>query len=246
MRSRLLAVVSILLGFAISLLALEMALRVTAPNWLQERMKELNAGVPYEFGTDQAWPVVRQSGAFRQFVPNSRFMVRNYEYEHAVTIDELGGRSTLYTSDNSEIIPFMGDSFTFGVGVRDSETFVSLVGEQSTQRFLNLAVPGSSLHNQIEIVKARHSALGKPKMYIFCMFMGNDLADIRKRYERSTVVKAGNGISLDQSLLWRINSYVFHHPVFKRIYSIQFIRQKILVIMNQGVIGRMNPIFRIM
>lgn len=246
MHLRIFAVISILLGLAFSFVALELVLRVATPNWLQERMNELTAGSPYKFGTDQLWPVIREDGVFRQFVPHSSFAIRHYEYEHSATIDEFGGRSTPYSSDDADNIAFMGDSFTFGVGVQDFQTFVALISEQSNFRVLNLGVPGSALPNQLDIIEAPHSELGNPKAYVFCMFMGNDLADIRKRYERSTALKTDDVTQSDKGPLWRINNYIFHHAIFKRIYAIQFIRQKLLIIVNSGEVGRINPVFEAM
>jgi hypothetical protein len=246
MQTRLFATFAILLGVLASFLLLELTLRVATPSWLQERMRELNAGASYEFGTDQAWPVIRQGGAFRQFIPNSRFVVRHYEYEHTAAIDEFGARSTLYSSSNGEIIPFIGDSFTFGIGVRDSETFVSLIGERSPYRLVNLGVPGSALHNQLDVIETRHAELGHPGIYVFCIFMGNDLADIKRRYEQRTLVKNDNNNETGRGFLWRINNYAFHHAFIKRLYSIQFLRQKILFVAKHREIGRMNPVFQVM
>ena len=246
MRPRLFAIVSILLGLTFPLVALEVALRVATPEWLNGRMTELTAGSSYEYGTDQEWPVIRQNGAFRQFVPLSSFVARHYEYEHTVAIDERGGRSTLYSSDNGRYIPFLGDSITFGVGVRDSETFVSVIGVQSSLRILNLGVPGSALHSQLNIIEARHFELGKPEAYVLFMFMGNDLADIRKHYEQSMVVKTDDAPTSEHDFLWHVNDYVFHNSILKRSYAIQFVRQKLLIIMSDGGADLINPIFHAM
>ncbi len=243
MRLRLFAGLSMILGLGISLVAIEAALRIATPGWLQERMRELSAGVSYEIGSDQAWPLIREHGTIRQFVPNSMFMVRNYEYEHIATFDEIGGRVTPYPPVNDGIIPWMGDSFTFGIGARDADTFVSRLGERSSYRFVNLGVPGSSLYNQLDIVELRHAELGSPGVYVFCMFMGNDLADLRNQYERRAPSNADDAPASDPDMLWRINDYVFHHPILKRVYTIQFVRQKILTIVNRRTSARMNPIF---
>ena len=50
----------------------------------------------------------------------------------------------------------MGDSFAFGVGVDDRQTYVNLLDLKSSLRYLNLGVPGSALPNHLDIIEYRH------------------------------------------------------------------------------------------
>ncbi len=245
-RKKLFATMAILFGLTVFAVALESGLRLCSPAWLEQRMRELNAGKPYAAGSDQAWPVTLEGRAFRQFVPGSSFMVRHYEYQHAATIDELGGRTTPYPAGSGgELVPFMGDSFTFGVGVEDTETFVSLIAAEapsggSPRRLLNLGMTGTALHNQLDTLELRHEELGNPESYVFNMFMGNDLANIRRRYQRSAPAWSGRR---DRRWLWRANYFVHHNPALKKLYAIQFLRQRLLTAMNRGAGGFMDPVF---
>ncbi len=261
-RRRLFAAAAMLLGCALSIAGLEAGLRLWTPAWLEQRMAELNAGTgsrspspggaTREIGTDRAWPIVTEGSAFRQFEPRSSFTVRHYEYRHTVTIDELGGRAMPYRAGYQDIVPFLGDSFTFGVGVEDDETFVSLlaaeglrspIGQESPPRLLNLGMTGTALHNQLDTLKLRHDELGRPRLYVFSVFLGNDLTNVRRHHRRSAPDAASPGGGGSRQWLWRANVFVYHHPALKRIYAIQFLRQKLLAAVNRGNGGFMEPVF---
>lgn len=240
-----------LLGFGLALGILEVGLRLVTPAWLEQRMTELNAGsLPgEELGTDRGWPIVLEANAFRQFEPLSSFRVRHYEYDHAVTIDEFGGRTTPYPSDYSVLLPVLGDSFTFGVGVDDAETFVSYLAAEDSlplfggnARWLNLGMTGTALHNHLDTLELRHEELGEPERYVFCLFMGNDLTNIWRHYQRKTLDPSSSGVG-SRRWLWRANAFVYHHPVLKQLYALQFLRQKILAMLNRGHRGFMDPVF---
>ncbi len=245
-RRKLFAAMALLLGFALSLAALETGLRLFSPPWLAQRMRELNAGDgTSDSGTDRAWPIILEGQAFRQFEPHSSFTVRHYEYQHVATTDELGARTTPYASGYEHVLPFMGDSFTFGVGVEDAETFVSQVAEATPSpfRLLNLGVTGTALPNQLDTLELRHEELGEPELYVFSLFMGNDLTNIRRRYQRSALDGSARRGKKQHRWLWRANVFVYHHPALKQLYAIQFLRQKLLVAMNRGTSGFMDPVF---
>lgn len=250
-RKSLFAAMAMLVGTSSGLILLEVGLRLLPPAWLEQRMRELNVGQPYETEADRAWPIMLEGQAFRQFVPRSSFMVRHYEYQHAATSDELGGRTTPYTPGYRDVVPFMGDSFTFGVGVEDAETFVSLIAAEASRqppsrvpsRLLNLGMTGTALPNQLDTLELRHEELGSPEVYVFSMFMGNDLTNIRRRYQRSALDGSARVSGKDRRWIWRANVFVYRHPVLRKLYAIQFLRQKLLTVMNRGATGFMDPLF---
>jgi len=234
------SVAAILLGFALAMLVLEVGVRLLSPAWLDQRMRELNVGESFEGGSDRNWPAVMENRRFRQFPAHARFTARHYEYEHVVTIDELGGRVTESGETPRALVPFVGDSFAFGLGVEDSQTFLSLFGSRASFRLLNLGIPGSALHDHLDIVRMRHEELGEPELYVFTVFKGNDLSDVWARHERP------RGSGQQGGLAFRANVFVFHNPLLKRSYSIQYARQKALALMNRGGPGYMQPVFRAM
>ncbi|MDH3976584.1 MAG: SGNH/GDSL hydrolase family protein [Deltaproteobacteria bacterium] len=219
-------------------------MRLFSPEWLELRMKELTAGKAYEFGSDQNWPVVKVNGKVKNFKPNSSFAVRHYEYDNKANIDELGGRRTKY-SEGGKVVPFLGDSFTFGVGVEDQETYVSLLSQKSGIRFLNLGVPGSALHFQNDIVEMRHNEIGRPNLYIFNVFIGNDFDNIKYHYATKQNTSEKKKKKNTISLLVSINNFVYHNNFLKRSYTIQFFRQQIVQIINHNNQQFINPIFNI-
>ena len=130
----------------VALGAAELCARVFAPDWLRARMREVAVGRSLaDWSSDADWPVERDEGRPVRFVPNSRFTVR-HEDLHTARIDEHGGRMSGRAADAGwPIVPVFGDSMTFGIGVRDEETFVSLVEPSLPVRLVNFAMPGSEL-----------------------------------------------------------------------------------------------------
>ncbi len=258
-RRKLFAAMALLLGVALSLAALEVGLRLFSPDWLDRRMLELNAGERYVTGSDQSWPVIVEGQAFRQFVPGSSFTVRHDEYQHGVTSDELGGRATPHRAiraSDQAFIPFLGDSFTLGVGVEDKETFVSLIATEiateasgrsasggTPRRLLNLGMTGTALHNQLDTLELRHDELGSPGFYVFTMFLGNDLTNIRRHYDRSALDGSSRNAGGSRRWLWQANYFFSRHRALRRLYAVQFLRQRLLAVMNRGAGGFMDPLF---
>jgi hypothetical protein len=75
--------------------------------------------------------------------------------QHLRALSNAGQGQTLEVGPGSPTIVLFGDSFTFGVGVEDVETFASRIAMGFPQyRLINLGVPGSALVQQLEILKA--------------------------------------------------------------------------------------------
>lgn len=229
----------------ISLAISELATRLFAPSWLEYRMVELNVGQQREF-SDRNWPTERVGGVLKNFLPHSGFRTTHYEYDTAVSIDELGGRVTQHRGGERHI-PFLGDSFLFGVGVEDDETYIhhlASASQNSEDRFLNLGVPGSALHRQLDIVELRHEELGRPGLYVFNVFLGNDFTGIfgyfteQEESQKASSVAAGKPDRAKRpkkkTLSHNLNAFVFHNPVLKRSYLIQLVRQKLLSVLNRN------------
>ncbi|MBI3403222.1 MAG: SGNH/GDSL hydrolase family protein [Acidobacteria bacterium] len=171
---------AVVLATMVALSIAEIALRILAPEWLRARAGAVEGPASREkFTGDQAWPIEEVNDAFVAFQPGATLEMRNPEYRVLGHSDRWGGRSTgIDATSSSPLIPFVGDSQTFGVGVADDQTFVSLLARRLGRPFLNLGVPGSSLRDHLHIIVNRHEALGRPRVYLFVFYAGNDLSDL--------------------------------------------------------------------
>ena len=233
-------------------------MRIAAPPWLEYRMNFLNPSITEQaFGSDRDWKVDRRDGKMYRFSPFTRFDVSHIEYSNVANIDDLGGRRVSVRPGTRRILPFMGDSFTFGIGVEDDETFVSQIALKLTDyRVLNLGIPGSALHKQIRIVRVRHEELGRPKRYIFFFYLGNDFADILSDFVAQDNSKNNPNSGANQSgklyaILHAINDFAYHNPVVKQSYLVQFLRRYILKLVRTTELAGdktslLNPIYAIM
>ena len=72
----------------------------------------------------------------------------------------------------------MGDSFTFGLGVNDEETFVQLLNSRAGAGdfYLNFAVPGFSTDQEYLLIRRRVFDF-KPSVIVLITYLGNDLFD---------------------------------------------------------------------
>ncbi|MDP6793146.1 MAG: hypothetical protein QF660_03735, partial [Anaerolineales bacterium] len=168
-----------------------------------------------------------------------------------------GARATNSSnSDEVPAIPFLGDSFTFGVGVEDTETFVSLLDNGSSPNFLNLGIPGNALPQHIDIAERRYMELGSPHLFLFAFFLGNDFQNLVESGHRTDVNASSDSSDTPKEtyptltsrfdFMERINSYVLHDSVLRRIYVVQWARHKLLLVVNRARADLMDPIFLIM
>jgi hypothetical protein len=230
----------------------EICLRLFAPNWLKYRMRYLNTGTGYGYGTDANWKITYQNGKFYSFTPNSTFKIYNEEYENTVHINNLGGRSTTpdERADTSGLIPFTGDSFIMGVGVEDTENVVSIIKKRTNYNFLNLGVGGSSFPIQRALISNRYHNLGKPRVVIYGVFMGNDFDDIIKEYaKRKDTTSHKDSSTAQNGFIWNVNSFINHNSFLRKLYSLQYIKQKILNLQNKDrdkARDHTDPIFLIL
>ena len=171
------SVFAVLAGCFMGAVLCEVTLRAFGPHWLKLRIQEVGVknitGLDEgNFGSDKDWPVEENNGRFVRFTPLSKFKVWHYEYDMEANIDQWGGRKTLNSpgADKNALIPFLGDSFTFGVGVKDDETYGSLLSKTMSYPLINLGMPGSCLANHLDILEHRHAELGSPQLYVFNVF----------------------------------------------------------------------------
>ena len=119
--------ITVLLGISAGAVLAEFGLRISGPKWLIEQMNGTNLEGALRYGSDAGWPVETMNRKFIRFKPNQQFPVDYYEYHTVVHTDQWGGRASEHSQENEGfLVPVMGDSFAFGLGVKDEETFISL------------------------------------------------------------------------------------------------------------------------
>jgi len=220
----------------------ESALRISPPAWLRYRMEGLSArsGTTAEIGTDRDWRMVKNAAdQIVSFEPDRVFDIVHEEYQHKVEIDEFGGRKLgVVKSFATNTLPFVGDSFTFGLGVKESETFAALLQPQFERRIVNLGIPGSALHGHLRQVRHQFETLGRPEVIIFFVYLGNDLHDVMLSGQaKEKVVKPD---SPDQkpappkkSTLQKLNELTLVWP-FRNLYSVQFTKKTLMGWMSKS------------
>ena len=230
----------------------EILLRIFTPSWLSYTMNYLKTGNGFGNGSDANWKVKYKDGKFYSFAPNSTFKIFHQEYENTVHINNLGGRCTKPNeqADTAKIIPFIGDSFVIGVGVEDTENMVAQCKNLLNYNFLNLGISGTCMPIQRKIVYNRLEELGHPSQVIFGFFLGNDFNDIKneklKKSDSNQLLKSN---SESKGFMWKLNYSISHNNILKRLYTLQFIKQKILNIKNKNKDKEManwDPIFYMM
>lgn len=108
--------------------------------------------------------------------PSYLFRIITPDYDAKTSITPDGYRSPA-AKGNPDVV-FMGDSFTFGQGVKDAEAFPAIYCEKKQLNCANLAVPGSSTLFEIDrlerFIKEKN---WRPKKVHFFFFTGNDFSD---------------------------------------------------------------------
>jgi hypothetical protein len=117
------------------------------------------------------------------FAPGSVYRQVSNEYDARTTITRAGHR--VPGTDGSPDVIFLGDSFTFGFGLTDEETFASIYCGKLGVTCANLGIPGSGTSRQIRRLEQFLTQHGwrprEVKLFYFGMSnsfsSGNDFVD---------------------------------------------------------------------
>jgi hypothetical protein len=120
------------------------------------------------------------------------------EFSKRIRTNELGYRRIGDDSRAADVV-FLGDSFTFGHGVADEETFASIVCMRSNLACQNLGRSGTDTFDQIAILRHALAARGmRPRTVVVVMLAacwldnyGNDLSENEAHYLRLRSTPAG-------------------------------------------------------
>ncbi len=115
-----------------------------------------------------------------KLTPNWQGTHKHHDFEVRYTTDGHGFRTDPVARKGKDglQIAFVGDSFTFGLGVHDDETFVHYLQELSGGALVcrNYAVPGYSTDQEYLLVRERLLHL-EPDVMVLVSYLGNDLFD---------------------------------------------------------------------
>ncbi|MCW8885640.1 MAG: SGNH/GDSL hydrolase family protein, partial [Motiliproteus sp.] len=116
---------------------------------------------------------------------------KHHDFEVNYNTDSQGYRISDSRDKNGsknveKTVAFIGDSFTFGLGVNDDQTFTALLNQKDpTTKYLNLGIPGYSTDQQYLLMKYRHSRI-RANHYILVFYLGNDFLDNALGYPLQT------------------------------------------------------------
>lgn len=212
------------IAVVVAIVFCEAALRIAGPPWLRASMAETAAGHRVLGETPNLFECAKYAnGEFIRFQPSVTFSVVNPEYRNEVHITPWGTRATGADGTGKDAIVFAGDSFTFGLGVDDRETFVSRICREQSLTCLNSGFPGSSLSSQLNALEANLEEWGQPTRVVFVFFAGNDLPEIvslAERAEQRPVQPPARTLSLLRGL----NQTVNDSPLLSRSYTLRLFK----------------------
>jgi len=108
---------------------------------------------------------------------------KHHHYDYDVTYN-INGNGFRESEAPSECVKYavVGDSFSFGLGVNDDETFTTLLNKKNNQGnyFYNYSVPGYSTDQQLLLVNKLKDEISKE--VILVVYLGNDIFDNMRNY----------------------------------------------------------------
>ncbi|MCR8922307.1 GDSL-type esterase/lipase family protein [Dasania sp. GY-MA-18] len=115
--------------------------------------------------------------------PNWQGQHQHHDFNASYSTNLLGFRGELsnFNQAQANSLAIVGDSFSFGLGVNDDQTFSSLINQQVANRVLNLSIPGYSTDQQLLLIKDMAPRL-KAQHYVLFFYLGNDYLDIMLSY----------------------------------------------------------------
>jgi hypothetical protein len=132
------------------------------------------------------------------FPPGTVYRQISNEYDVETTITDRGHRVP-GTDGNPDVI-FLGDSFTYGFGLRDDETFSSIYCRTLKRACVNLGLPGSGTEKQLlrlqEFIAKWNWKPAEVKLFFFGMSgsfsAGNDFVDNYNYARRVEATETGD------------------------------------------------------
>lgn len=187
-------IVTVVIAIAIGLIAVEWALRTMAGS--TQSGESMDEGFIL-FDSRLGW----------KLNPGWQGTHRHHDFEVHYQVSELGFRGDAFEfSGASQRVFFLGDSFTFGLGVDEGETFPDYLNRSTASAhsdFFNVGVPGYAPDQQLILLEDLLSY--RPDTLVWVIYLGNDLLDIRypfplqAGYGKPYYVLEGNRLRLENS-----------------------------------------------
>jgi hypothetical protein len=169
------------------------------------------------------------------FTPNSVYRQVTSEYDARTTITDKAHRVPGVASGSPDVI-FLGDSFTYGYGLTDEQTFASLYCQARHVTCANLGIPGSGTKKQVErLEEFLDKYQWKPRELKFFFFgmsgsfsAGNDFVDNydREIYDRTPPAERGarrqradRGF-VERAIEWQ--GFLLNHSALMRVAKYQW------------------------
>lgn len=109
--------------------------------------------------------------------PNTQYRIITPDFDEITSITADGYRAPALKGNNPDTI-FVGDSFTFAQGVKDTEAFPHLFCSEKGLSCVNLSVPGASTLYEIDRLESflKQKGWAPNNVHLF-FFTGNDFGD---------------------------------------------------------------------
>lgn len=104
----------------------------------------------------------------------------HHDFHVSYRVNSLGFRGDDLDFARPNSIMFLGDSFTFGLGVDDDQVFTELLNQSAEETYLNAGVPGYSNDQQLLLLEKLMAY--RPKELVWVVYLGNDLLDNGKPF----------------------------------------------------------------
>jgi lysophospholipase L1-like esterase len=173
LRSRriLYACIATLCGVVVSLVIVETALRFYTA-YVQSR-EQMDPGF-LAYDPQLGW----------QMAPNWSGRHVHFDFDAHYTTNAAGLRGNAWpepSASTDERVVFIGDSFTFGLGVNDDETFVARLQAGAAGTYLNAGIAGYSTDQQLLYLRT-HLASWRVDRLVLVVYLANDLLDNELRF----------------------------------------------------------------
>ena len=161
-RKQIFGLVSALMGIAVAIIIAEVALSVLKPS--------INPAGQMDEGF-----ILYDAQLGWKLAPGWQGGHSHYDFEVNYRVNPLGFRGNELNFARPGSVMFLGDSFTFGLGVNDDEVFTEVLSQSTDRNVLNAGVPGYSNDQQLLLLDKLVEY--RPAVVMWVVYLGNDLLD---------------------------------------------------------------------